>query len=76
MLVAACVVFLRDFYVKSVLGIGRKKFLERGVNFNCSRICSKSFIDDYFLNIYQYLVLTLTKNLDNKFKVLMLSCNS
>lgn len=47
MLVAACVVFLRDFYVKSVLGIARKKifergvkFLERGVNFNCSRICS------------------------------------
>ena len=35
MLVAVCVVFLRDFYVKSVLGIARKKILERGVNFSC-----------------------------------------
>ena len=42
MLVALCVVFLRDFYVKSVLGIARKKILERGVNFSCSLICSKN----------------------------------
>jgi hypothetical protein len=38
MLVAVCVVFPRDFYVKSLLGIARKKILKVGGKNSCSRI--------------------------------------